>query len=76
MIEEVDHSEPFATFTVEVYDDPDTDSHIPMFRMDFLEGYPIEPVHVLSLRDSIALGLYKVDTMIERADSLVILDDE
>jgi len=76
MIEEItEEPEPYATVTIELYDDPDTDSHIPMMKMDFLEGFDITPTHIISIRDSVALCLYKMDIMIERADSLVILDE-
>jgi len=74
VVEEIEDTEPFATVTIEVYEHGD--DHIPVMELLFLEGYPIEPSHVISVRDSVALFLYKLDMSIERSNNLVILGDE
>jgi hypothetical protein len=74
IVEEIDDVEPFATVTIEVYEQGD--DHIPVMELLFAEDYPIENSHMISVRDSIALLLYKVDMSLERSKNLVILGNE
>jgi hypothetical protein len=74
MIEDVDDvNEPFATVQIQLYEVDD--DHIPVMEVFFAEGYPIERSHIISIRDSVALLLYKMDMTIEISQNMEFRDE-